>query len=280
MKRVAIMIGSACLGCAVIAAAATFLARNLRTGQEIPYPVPPTLSRAAMPDGITLAEGVELRFVEFAPVYPDRQVYVTESPITNAEYAVGIREKKISPPELPPELRPGGGTSGAAWAEIAWVDGTLPKGKENDVVLFVNDDDANAFCRWLEEKTPEYRFRLPRSLETQAWHDDVVQLNPRVMERDSAFSRPARGKGAERIHGRFWAAPWTRELIDLDAPPFIGDPEGKGAYLFYFRLRAAEIRPTRRGFNKQRECSAHGFSRRRSQKKLVNENVDSCASPG
>jgi len=182
---------------------------------------------------MSLAKGVKLKFTKFTPVYPDTEAYVTESPITNAQYAVAVAEQKASPPELPDELYPDKGVTEASWRDIAWTNGAFPKGKESHVVLFVNHADAEAYCRWLEGKNSKYHFRLPKSMEKVEWREEKVQLNRRTSERDSAFPRPAEGPGAERIYGRFWAAPWTDELFDIDAA-FHDDAEGKKLYLLSF----------------------------------------------
>lgn len=240
MKRQTLLITIACLiSCVAIAVTAVVLIRPIWMRQEVPEPdqdkpiVQMVLAKDEASGEMLLAKGLKLKFTKFTPLYPAKEAYVTESPITNAQYAVAVRERRVSPPELPDELYPGKGLTEAPWREIAWTKGAFPEGKESHIVLFVSPADADAYCQWLEARDPKYLFRLPKSMETMEWSDRTVQLNRRTPERDSAFPRPAEGSGAERILGRFWAAPWTDELFDIDAA-FHDDPEGKKLYLLSY----------------------------------------------
>lgn len=46
-----------------------------------------------------------------------------------------------------------------------WVDGKYPEGKANHPVLWVSARDAEAYCKWLSDKTEGWTFRLPSEAE-------------------------------------------------------------------------------------------------------------------
>jgi Sulfatase-modifying factor enzyme 1 len=178
---------------------------------------------------IPLAPAIDLRLVR---LYEEEAVYVTESPITNAQYAVAVAEDSVSAPQLPHELYPGEGVTRARWEEIAWSAGTYRKGQGPDAVLFVNHADADAYCRWLERKNHAYQFRLPSRMEQIKWSPQKAIPSKRLQDSDSAFRRPASGPGAIRIRERFWLAPWTHELVDVSSTGV--EDEFKVSYLHRF----------------------------------------------
>ena len=67
-------------------------------------------------------------------------------PVTNAEYAEFCKATGHRPPRY-------------------WKNGQYPSGKGKHPVLEVSVDDAEAYCRYLEEKHPGWRFRLPTEAE-------------------------------------------------------------------------------------------------------------------
>lgn len=46
-----------------------------------------------------------------------------------------------------------------------WTDGNYPEGKADHPVLWVSADEALAYCEWLMENNPKYKFRLPSEAE-------------------------------------------------------------------------------------------------------------------
>lgn len=68
--------------------------------------------------------------------------YIGRYPVTNSQYKAFV-------------------DSTGAKAPSYWKNGLYPEGKKNHPVVFVSYDDALVYCKWLEEKHPEYRFRLP-----------------------------------------------------------------------------------------------------------------------
>ena len=69
--------------------------------------------------------------------------YLGQYPVTNAEYKEFLQEN--------PQVR----------APQYWKSGNYPNGKENHPVVFVSYNDAVKYCQWLENKYPNYHFRLP-----------------------------------------------------------------------------------------------------------------------
>ena len=49
-----------------------------------------------------------------------------------------------------------------------WKNNSYPKGKANHPVVFVSYNNSLAYCRWLENKYPKYKFRLPS---VQEWEN-------------------------------------------------------------------------------------------------------------
>ena len=78
------------------------------------------------------------------PVYLP-EFYIGRHPITNQQYAAFVRAAGISAPE-------------------SWVEGSMPRGKEDHPVVTVLWREALAFCAWLAETTGQ-AFRLPTEAE-------------------------------------------------------------------------------------------------------------------
>lgn len=174
--------------------------------------------------------GVHLAFangldIVLLPLEGDHEPFVSESPITNAQYAVAVGEKGVPAPQLPNELglaaakQPPAAAvvDRARWEEVAWASGKYPEGQDSNAVLFVTLDEANAYCTWLERRFPKYHFRLPNFLERSALETEKCCQGDRPYEGESAFPRPTNGPKAIRIRDRFWLAPWTDELY-VDVP--------------------------------------------------------------
>ncbi len=98
-----------------------------------------------------------------------RSYYMAKYPVTNAEYAAFCRTTKHVTPRY-------------------WVNGQVPAGKEKHPVLWVSVDDAEAYCRYMEQENPGWHFRLPTEAEWEnaargpekrafPWgHDDGISM--------------------------------------------------------------------------------------------------------
>jgi serine/threonine-protein kinase len=87
------------------------------------------------------------------------EFYIGRYPVTNAQYAVFVREKKAKAPGH-------------------WPGGVCPSGKENHPVVDVARDDTLAFCAWLSQATGK-EFRLPNEPEWEkAARGDDGRLYP------------------------------------------------------------------------------------------------------
>ena len=73
-------------------------------------------------------------------------VNIAYAPVTNAEYAVFVRETGNKPPR-------------------GWVNGTFPEGKHRHPVVNVSYNDALAYCAWLGKKDKTAVYRLPTATE-------------------------------------------------------------------------------------------------------------------
>ena len=167
---------------------------------------------------LSLANGLDLVLV---PVKENHGPFVSESPISNAQYAAAVADKGIAAPQLPDNLHPTNrkvnpelptSVNPAPWEQVAWRAGKHPEGQESNAVLFVTLGEANAYCSWLEKRFPEYHFRLPDVIECFELETEKTRPNHRLSEGESAFPRPTTGPQAIRIKERFWLAPWTDEL--------------------------------------------------------------------
>jgi len=92
--------------------------------------------------------------------------FMTTTPITNAQYAAFIKEKRHRFPHVDAIewdsyklIHPLKSTKKYAWRGIL-----VPKGREDHPVVLVSHDDARAYARWLSQKTGQV-WRLPRENE-------------------------------------------------------------------------------------------------------------------
>ncbi|MCI0377788.1 MAG: hypothetical protein L0215_09290 [Gemmataceae bacterium] len=147
--------------------------------------------------------------LHFVPIKGDDGPIVSESPIANIQYQVAIRYNAVPAPALPSDLEK------TKCAEVAWKNGTYPRGQANNVVLFVNMHEARAYCRWLENMFPAYDFRLPNSSEAKDMELQWSNQGYNGRKSDS-YPRPASGPNAHFRRERFWLAPFTLELVEED----------------------------------------------------------------
>lgn len=77
-----------------------------------------------------------------------KSFYIGQYPVTNAQYKIFTDNTGTKKPKYQ-------------------KNGTYPNGKENHPVVFVSHNDADAYCKWLEKKYPEYSFRLPTAAEQE-----------------------------------------------------------------------------------------------------------------
>ena len=84
---------------------------------------------------------------EYIPVMgAGESIYVKRTPVTNAEYAVFVREtNSCTPPN--------------------WAEGTYPEGEDNFPVNQVSYQDAQAYCAWLTNHDGVNTYRLPNESE-------------------------------------------------------------------------------------------------------------------
>ena len=75
-----------------------------------------------------------------------REYRIAKYPVTNAEYAVFCKETEHRFPRY-------------------WKNGIYPAGKDNHPVLEISVDDVIDYCRFLEQKHPGWKFRLPTEAE-------------------------------------------------------------------------------------------------------------------
>ncbi len=87
---------------------------------------------------------------------------ISQHPITNAQYAVFVRETGHRPPNVDAATWTGYGLIHpfSRTRKFAWKADNPPAGRENHPVVLVNREDANAYARWLSDKTG-VRWELP-----------------------------------------------------------------------------------------------------------------------
>lgn len=73
------------------------------------------------------------------------EYFIGKYPLTNREYGAFINDAKYSPPE-------------------GWHDGEYPAEKGDHPVIAVSWEDAQAYCKWLSQKTGK-QYRLPSEAE-------------------------------------------------------------------------------------------------------------------
>ncbi len=181
---------------------------------------------------LTLANRSELRLI---PITGNQSPFVTEGPITNAQFCAAVKQNQIAPPTLPHELR------FSDCETVAWKDMDFQKGQGENAVLFVTVQEARAYCAWLQNQFPKYHFRIPRALEAREIeiHESSQGFNGR---KPDSFPRPVSGPDAKRTKGRFWIAPFTYELYGDDEPmgPDVEPPQlDRNAPATYFRIGPA-----------------------------------------
>ncbi len=81
-------------------------------------------------------------FVQIPANLKNNEFYIGKYPVTNAQYKIFTDSTKIKMPKY-------------------WKNGIYPTEKENHPVVFISYNNALSYCKWLEQKYPEYTFRLP-----------------------------------------------------------------------------------------------------------------------
>ena len=128
-------------------------------------------------------------------------VSIAYTPVTNAEYAEFLKATGHQPP-------------------AGWSKGEVPAGKERHPVVNVSLRDAEAYCRWLSEKDPGARYRLPTESEWEyaAGHmpkdADFNSGERRGTTPVDAYAKTLAACGAIDMWGNTWE--WT-------ATPVAGD---------------------------------------------------------
>jgi hypothetical protein len=142
--------------------------------------------------------------MSFVPMPDGREGLV--SPITNEQYQIAVKEGAVPAPRLPEDL------DKKKWHKVVWSRGEYLQGQAACAVLFVRIDDAEAYCRWLEKRFPDFHFTLPDDQD-----EPYVQMSQSEQGTAGAGAydpRPASGNGAIASKNGFWHAPWTVELRD------------------------------------------------------------------
>lgn len=87
---------------------------------------------------------------------------IMKTPVTNAQYAAFIAATAHPAPDVDPATWKGYGLIHPyeRTRRHAWVDGAMPKGREDHPVVLVSAADAEAYAAWLTHETGK-RWRLP-----------------------------------------------------------------------------------------------------------------------
>jgi len=91
---------------------------------------------------------------------------ITRNPITNADYAIFIKESGYPPPTVDAKTWAGYGLIHpfARTIKFSWQGPVPPRGRDAHPVVLVSHADARAYARWLSDKTGQV-WRLPRETE-------------------------------------------------------------------------------------------------------------------
>ena len=130
---------------------------------------------------------------EYIPVMgAGESIYVTRTPVTNAQYAEFVKATGASVPEN-------------------WSKRTYPEGEADYPVTYVSLNDAEAYCEWLTEKDGVNTYRLPNESEWElaAGHmPKDAYFNCQVVDHPvSVYEYEDKTRGA---HGAidFWGNVW------------------------------------------------------------------------
>ena len=158
---------------------------------------------------------VSLRLSEYANLSLLRVVncektFAGETPITNVQYRIAVDAGAVPAPVLPEKFKT------MDWIHVRWTGGNYPEGQDEYAVLFVNEEEAELYCLWLEKRFPDYHFRLPGTCE-----QDQIKPELAGMHSPTLFSvyhpRAAKNGGPLLVSkAGFWHAPRTVELGNLN----------------------------------------------------------------
>jgi len=91
---------------------------------------------------------------------------ITKTPITNAEYSAFVKASGYTPPGVDQSTWEGYGLIHpfSRTRRFAWIDDSPPKGRDQHPVVLISIKDAQAYAKWLSQKTGEV-WRLPEETE-------------------------------------------------------------------------------------------------------------------
>ncbi len=228
----------ALLGIGIVIGAGIGLA--IATNREKPDsnrvpPEQPTARRVEPPDVVHLQLSVDVRLT-LVDIPGVSGMYATDTPITNSQYHVAVKDGGVPAPVFGKLL------DAAPWEKVLWKGGKYPDGQQTCAVLFVNEAEAEKYCRWLERRFPDYEVQLPGvARRHSAWAERdcrlaVAEIEPELSHKVSPSlktavdPRPSRDAGPEHLskNGRFWHAPRTNELVGAYTIEFIDSLYEKG----------------------------------------------------
>lgn len=95
-----------------------------------------------------------------------RSFYITRTPVTNFQYAAFVRDSGYDAPDVDIVDWQSYGLNHTyeSTRKYAWGPNGYPQGRDRHPVVLVNYEDAQAYAKWLSEKTGQY-WRLPNERE-------------------------------------------------------------------------------------------------------------------